>query len=152
MKHESQLAILVVDTNPETLFPLANELGHCGYRVLAAKGADEAIAIGESNTFEVLLCKQLFGDSHALHLLGYMRRCKHLRQLRLIAMSSAQLAGVRLHHRDGQSVYSIRSNVRVDAIVGVIRQTMHIPVSYSRSDVGVFFPSANFCLEAFSKH
>jgi len=152
MTHESQPVILVLDTNPETLFTLANELGSCGYRVLAAQDVDEAIAIGESNAFEILLYRQRSADLQASQLLRYFRRFRHLRQLRLIAISSTQIPGVRLHHRDGESVYSIRSSVSVNAIAGVIRQAMCIlPPSYARSGVGVSVPPTHFRSETLAK-
>ena len=124
MTQPSPTSLLLVDTNAEVLFKTSNELAVRGYRVLVARNVDQAIAIGQRETFELLLCCEPLDVADGSTLLRFLRRNKRLRQLRLVLKRCCQTAGVRLKVIHGEPVYSLGATASIESMDCIFGQTL----------------------------
>jgi CheY-like chemotaxis protein len=127
MENGSSIKVLLVDTRPESLFSIANELNELGLQVVAASGVDQAMTIAERTAFAIVVCCQPldFGDAHLL--LRFLRRAKRHRRLRLVITDTCQKVGVRLTNAGGEPIYSISDNLPAKVVDSIIRQTIAMP-------------------------
>ena len=124
MTQTTQPSLLLVDTNAEAAFAMASDLSVFGYRVLVANSVDQAIVIGQRETFELLLCCEPLDVADAPALLRFLRRNRRLRQLRPVIKRPCQAVGVCLKVIHEEPVYCLGRTVSVEAIHGIVKQTL----------------------------
>ena len=124
MTQTTQPSLLLVDTNAEAAFAMASDLSVFGYRVLVANSVDQAIVIGQRETFELLLCCEPLDVADAPALLRFLRRNRRLRQLRPVIKRPCQAVGVCLKVIHDEPVYCLGRTASVEVIHGIVKQTL----------------------------
>ena len=124
MTQPSQPALLLVDTNAEVIFDTSSDLTSIGYRVLAARSVDQAIAISRQETFGLLLCCEPLDIADGVTLLRFLRRNKRLRQLRLVIKQPCQAVGVCLKVIHDEPVYCLGKTASIESMRCILNQTL----------------------------
>lgn len=116
--------LMVVDTDPNSLFELTNQFYDRGFEVHAASNVQQAIEIGVLEKLDLLVTRRRLDIGTGEILLMRLRQQRKNKNMGVLYLSSEQRAGVIMRAINSKPVYS----VRLPADIQVLADLAHVTI------------------------
>lgn len=127
MSRVPKATILVVDTDPQSLFSIASLLVAQDHRVLTANSNFTAMAVASQTTLDLLITDTRLGDASGIELTALIRQHDEKSDLPVMYVSAAQSSGVIRRNHDFGSAFHIKKPIDGPVMIELVEKALWMP-------------------------
>ena len=127
MSRIPQATILVVDTDPESLFSIASLLIAQEHHVLTANSHFTAMAVASQTTLDLLITDTRLGDSSGIELTRMIRQHEEKSDLPVMYVSAAQTSGVIRRKHDFGAAFHLKKPIDGPVMIELVERALWMP-------------------------
>ena len=127
MSRIPKATILVVDTDPQSLFSLASLLIAQDHQVLTANSHLTAIALASQTTLDLLITDTRLGDDSGIVLTSLIRQHEEKSDLPVMYVSAAQTSGVIRRVHDFGAAFHLKKPIDGPVMIELVEKALWMP-------------------------
>lgn len=123
----SKATILVVDTDPQSLFSIASLLIAQDHQVLTANSYPTAVTIASQTPLDLLITDTRLGDASGIELTNLIRQHDEKSDLPVMYISESQSSGVIRRSHDFGAAFHLKKPIDAPVIIELVEKALWMP-------------------------